>query len=188
MIFYIADCHFGHDNIIRFCDRPFKNADQMDQAMIQNWNSSVTDQDTVFILGDMFFRSKNEEEIVSQLKGKKRLIVGNHDQDWMGKFKLDHYFESIDNFLEIKDEGRHITLCHYPLLSWNHFTDGYLIYGHIHNQTWLDFWPYILARDNMYNAGAEINDYRPVTFDQLKENNERFKRANPEGQTPIFHS
>ena len=86
MIYFTADTHFGHYNVIRFCDRPFASAEEMDEAMIQNWNDRVTGNDTVYILGDMFFRSTNAEEILKRLKGKKRLIVGNHDGSWMTKF------------------------------------------------------------------------------------------------------
>ena len=51
MIYFTADTHFGHYNVIRFCDRPFASAEEMDEAMIQNWNDRVTGNDTVYILG-----------------------------------------------------------------------------------------------------------------------------------------
>ena len=59
MIFFTADTHFGHNNVIRFCNRPFSSAAEMDEVMIRNWNARVTGGDTVYILGDMFFRSTN---------------------------------------------------------------------------------------------------------------------------------
>lgn len=55
MIYFTADTHFGHENVIRFCDRPFSSANEMDEAMIANWNARVRGNDTVYILGDMFF-------------------------------------------------------------------------------------------------------------------------------------
>ena len=82
MIYFTADTHFGHENVIRFCDRPFSSANEMDEAMIANWNARVKGDDTVYVLGDMFFRSTNAETILQRLKGKKRLIVGNHDGSW----------------------------------------------------------------------------------------------------------
>lgn len=120
MIYFTADTHFGHYNVIRFCDRPFASAEEMDEAMIQNWNDRVTGNDTVYILGDMFFRSTNAEGILKRLKGKKRLIVGNHDGSWMTKFDYARYFFSVDKFLETSDGKRSLTLCHYPMLSWKH--------------------------------------------------------------------
>ena len=70
MIYFTADTHFGHENVIRFCDRPFSSANEMDEAMIANWNARVMGNDTVYILGDMFFRSTNAETSLQRLKGK----------------------------------------------------------------------------------------------------------------------
>ena len=131
MIYFTADTHFGHYNVIRFCDRPFASAEEMDKAMIQNWNDRVTGNDTVYILGD--------------------------------------------KFLETSDGKRSLTLCHYPMLSWKHAKRSYMIHGHIHNDTRADFWPLIAARENVLNAGVDINSFKPVTFDELLENNRHFK-------------
>ena len=60
MNFYIGDPHLGHEAIIRLCNRPFADVDEMDDAIISNWNSRVTNGDTVFILGDMMFRNNRE--------------------------------------------------------------------------------------------------------------------------------
>lgn len=118
MIYFTADTHFGHDNVIRFCNRPFSCAAEMDEALIANWNGRVKGNDTVYILGDMFFRSTNFEEILKRLKGRKRLIVGNHDGSWMTKADISRYFASIDKFLETTDGQHALTLCHYPMLTW----------------------------------------------------------------------
>ena len=175
MIYFTADTHFGHENVIRFCDRPFSSANEMDEAMIANWNARVRGNDTVYVLGDMFFRSTNAETILQRLKGKKRLIVGNHDGSWITKFDYARYFVSVDSFLETSDGQHSLTLCHYPLLSWKHARRSYMIHGHIHNDKTADFWPLIAARDNVLNAGVDVNGFCPVTFDELLENNRRFK-------------
>lgn len=175
MIYFTADTHFGHENVIRFCSRPFASAEEMDEVMIENQNSRVRGNDTVYILGDMFFRSVNAEEILNRLKGKKHLIVGNHDGSWMTKLDASQYFVSIDKFLEVSDGQHTMTTCHQPLLSWNHAMRTYMIHGHIHNDTKADFWPLIAACDNILNAGADINGFMPVTFDEMLENNRRFK-------------
>ena len=70
MIYFTADTHFGHENVIRFCSRPYATAAEMDEALIENWNSRVKGNDTVFILGDLLFRSDNAEEILRCLKEK----------------------------------------------------------------------------------------------------------------------
>ena len=91
MIYFTADTHFGHENVIRFCGRPYATDAEMDEALIENWNSRVKGNDTVFILGDLLFRSDNAEEILRCLKGKKRLLIGNHDGSWMTKVDVSRY-------------------------------------------------------------------------------------------------
>ena len=77
MIYFTADTHFGHANIIKMCERPYSNVEAMNEAMIAAWNERVHGNDTVYIIGDMFFRCADPESILKRLKGKKRLIVGN---------------------------------------------------------------------------------------------------------------
>ena len=175
MFFFIADTHFGHKNVLRLCNRPFETIEEMNETIIQNWNSRVKNTDTVCIVGDMFFCCKEPEAILKRLHGKKRLIVGNHDSSWMSKVDYEQYFVSIDDFLQISDGKHSLTLCHYPMMSWKHQMRSYMIYGHIHANTDMDFWPCIKARDNVLNAGVDLNGFQPVTFDELLENNRRFK-------------
>ena len=177
MVYYIADTHFGHENILRLCDRPFDSIEAMNEALITAWNARVTGGDTVYILGDLFYRCADPEPVLRRLKGRKHLIVGNHDASWIGRVDLQKYFVSVDNFLEIHDGVRAITLCHYPLLTWKHKLRTYMIHGHIHRDTASDFFPLLAARERVLNAGVDINGFRPVTFEELAENNRRFKEA-----------
>ncbi len=101
------------------CNRPFDSIEEMDKTLISNWNSKVKGNDTVYIFGDLFYRSENAEEILARLKGKKKLLTGNHDGSWLTKFDADKYFVSIDKFLEISDGQRSLTLCYYPLMFGN---------------------------------------------------------------------
>lgn len=176
MIYFTSDLHLGHENIIKHCDRPFQSADEMDEMLISNWNGCVTNNDTVYILGDLIFRSrKAPEEYLSQLKGKKHLIIGNHDRSWVSKCDLNRYFESVNNLLYISDGQHQITLCHYPMMSWPHAQRCYMVYGHIHNNTNADFWPLIENSEKMLNAGVDVNHFKPVTFDEMVENNKELK-------------
>ena len=82
MIYYIADMHFGHKNVLRFDNRPFPDTENMDEYMIQSWNGRITEDDTVYVLGDAFW--KNEEgsvNIMHRLNGHKHLIKGNPFQE-----------------------------------------------------------------------------------------------------------
>jgi len=175
LFYYIADTHFGHENILKLCERPFSSVREMDEALVAAWNQRVTGNDTVFILGDLFYRCEDPESILQQLKGRKRLIIGNHDTSWMDKVDLKKYFISVDNFLEISDGVRAITLCHYPLLTWKHKLRSFMVHGHIHNDTTSDYFPLIAIRERVLNAGVDINGFRPVTFEELMENNRIFK-------------
>ena len=173
-----VDCGFD----IRLCNRPFATIEEMDETLIRNWNAKVTNGDTVYILGDLLFRSeKPAEEYLKQLKGKKHLIIGNHDRDWVKKCNLKDFFESVNNLHFISDGKRQMTLCHYPMMSWPHMTRCYMVFGHIHGNTDADYWPLIRENDLMLNAGADVNGFAPVTFEEMQENNYRHKAGwNPE--------
>ncbi len=137
MVYFIADTHFGHSNVIRFCNRPFTSVEEMDRILMDNWNSRVRGNDTVYVLGDMFYRCDpgKAEDILQQLKGRKRLIVGNHDHSWMFGIDASRYFEEISLMMEGTDGQHSFVVCHYPLLSWRRQKKMYMIYGHIHNDT-----------------------------------------------------
>ena len=177
MFYFTVDTHFGHENYIRMCGRPFETIEEMNEALIENWNRRVKGNDTICIVGDMFFRCEEPEQILKRLHGKKRLIVGNHDSSWMNRVDIGKYFVSVDDFLQISDGQHSLTLCHYPLLTWKHWSRSYMIHGHIHADTRMDFWFCIKARDNVLNAGVDLNNFQPVTFDELLENNRKFKEA-----------
>lgn len=185
MIYFTADAHFGHANIIKMCERPFPDVETMNESMIAAWNERVRGNDTVYVVGDMFFRCPDPESILKRLKGKKRLIVGNHDSTWMSKVDMGRYFLSVDSFLETSDGAHALTLCHYPMVTWKHTIRSYMIHGHIHADTGADFWPLLRCRENVLNAGVDVNGYRPVTFDELVENNRKFKALHGARGKPV---
>jgi len=119
MLFFIADTHFCHSNIIGHCGRPFQNADEMDRALIDNWNSLVTDRDDIYILGDFMYKGKGKDanRIFSKLKGRKYLIKGNHEKYLNDPEFAPEAFVWIKDYYVLKHEGRKIVLFHYPLLS-----------------------------------------------------------------------
>lgn len=176
MNYFIADTHFGHENIIRMCERPFDNVEQMNQKIIENWNSKIKGNDHVHILGDMFFRCAEPETILRVLKGKKHLIVGNHD-GWAKRQELQKYFESIDNYLEFSDGQNYLVLSHYPMLSYHRASrkNTYMLHGHIHADTDSDFFPLLANRERILNAGVDLNNYTPVTLEELLLNNRGHK-------------
>jgi len=70
-------------------------------------------------------------------------------------------------------------MSHYPMLLWPHMRRTFMVHGHIHDDTSFGFWPMIASNERILNAGADINGYEPVTFDELVENNRRFKSEHP---------
>lgn len=178
MIYFTSDLHLGHKNIIRLCNRPFSSVDEMDRVLIQNWNKKVHKNDSVYILGDLMFRNeKPPEEYLRQLKGKKHLLVGNHDRQWIKTCDLSQFFESVEKLDFVSDGKRQMTLCHYPMMSWPHIQRSYMVFGHIHNNTDADYWPLIAQSERMLNAGVDINGFAPVTFEEMEANNICFKFA-----------
>jgi calcineurin-like phosphoesterase family protein len=184
MIFFTADFHFGHENIIKHCSRPFQSLGLMNGTLIGNWNTTVGSDDTVYILGDLFFgggRSPDEYiQLIQSFNGKKFLTPGNHDSVWMKHIDLSSCFEDVALMMEISYDKKHIlTLCHYPMMSWKDDRDGtgYMIHGHIHNRTDADYFPIICSNPNMLNAGVDVNNFKPVTFEELLKNNQKFKKS-----------
>lgn len=184
MIYYISDLHFGHVNILRYDERPYQTIEEMDREIITKWNKKVTEKDDVYIVGDLSFRTSNEEilKTLGQLKGKLHMIIGNHDY-WANKKNTDRIrerFESIDSLKMISDNGRKVVLCHYPMAEWNGMRKGaYHVYGHIHivkNEAF-DFmktkFPYAV------NACCAINNFTPSTLEELIENNKAFIKSGP---------
>ncbi len=172
MIFYTSDLHLGHANIIKLCNRPFADVNEMNNALIENWNNRVTNNDTVCIVGDLCFRAENPESLIAQLKGRKHLIIGNHGNSWLKKVDSAKYFKSVERMLVFGNGKCKVTLCHYPMMS---FEGDYLIYGHIHNNKNANYWPLLSKMENALNASVEVSEYSPVTFEELIENNLIFR-------------
>lgn len=131
-----SDLHFGHKNIIKYENRPFKNIEEMDNAIINIWNKTVNKNDLVYILGDFsWYKGNKTNEILNQLKGKKILITGNHDENFLKDMEFNkNLFEEIIGYKEMKKNKTKIILCHYPIIDWNGKHHGsFHLYGHVHS-------------------------------------------------------
>ena len=165
-------------NVIRFDNRPFKNVQEMDSTLIDNWNNVVADKDTVYILGDFsWYKEQETIAILDQLKGEKVLIKGNHDRISPA---IRNYFNGMYDYLEVKDNGTKVILSHYPMPFWNgQFRDTVHLYGHIHNShQWnmMESWKKELQQlqdlpARMYNVGVMMKyiNYMPRTLDEIIE-------------------
>lgn len=182
--FYISDLHMGHGNVIKFDNRPFCTVAEMDQALIDNWNSVVTNVDTVYILGDFCWDKEDRWiEILKQLRGNKQLIKGNHDLK-NPSAQLKCMFQDIKDYKEITDNGKHVIMSHYPIPFYkaDYNPKTYMLYGHVHTTIENDFMEhlkkYIYINDQrgnsahqcqMYNVGCMMPwmDYTPRTLDEI---------------------
>lgn len=181
MEYFIADTHFGHENILKLANRPFASVEEMDETIIRNWNARVKKHaDTVYIVGDFIWEEKDPTPYLSKLNGKKVLITGNHDEKWLKKYDVKGYFQETAPYFQNKILGKTVTFCHYPMLEWKDCRKmgskklGWHIHGHIHGKFKSEYAPLFLA-PHALNAGVDVNGFMPVTFDELVKNNEIHK-------------
>lgn len=173
-IWFISDTHFFHDNIISFCGRPFANSELMNECLIENWNSVVKPQDKVYHLGDVAMGCSDKEltRLLQQLNGKKRLIVGNHDN--LKSPAIQNNFEKIKLWNGFWVEGIGFTTVHIPL-PLEALRDGKIcVHGHIHTN--------LLADPHYINVCVEHIGYTPIHIEVIAE---RIKKILNEEHPPI---
>ena len=150
--------HFWHTNVIKYCNRPFESVEQMNDVLIINWNSVVGNDDIVFHLGDFCFcGSTKTREILEQLNGNIVLIKGNHDYN--STLKL---FDEVYQQIHINIEDKSIYLNHFPFASFPE--NSYQLFGHIHSSSGI-------YSKNQYDVGVDNNNYKPISWDKIKEIN-----------------
>lgn len=169
-IWFSSDPHYFHKNIIKYCDRPFESASEMNEKMIRNWNSVVAPQDDVYLLGDFCFSGEEDAVKVAQrLNGNKRIIWGNHDKK-LKRTALKNCFGWSGEYLELKvpDTGMErgeqmIVMCHYPMITWNKAHRGsWMLHGHCHNKLRYPFDAKIL------DVGVDGHNFTPISYAQVK--------------------
>lgn len=173
-VWFTSDLHFWHKNICKYCNRPFETMEEMHEALINNWNSVVKEDDTVFLLGDMGFCGYDKlEPLMSQLNGKKYLIQGNHDSDKI-VFRL-YEANIIEGYYKMHEvtiigdaecPDQHLTLCHFPMIDWPDKERGaWMVHGHQHQL------PETPSCSVMHwDVGVDKNNLKPISFEQLKIN------------------
>ena len=171
MNYYISDLHFGHKNVIRFDNRPFKDVDEMDAELIRLWNSKVSNDDHVYIIGDLCFRNGIQEQwYIRQLKGHKHLIIGNHDSDKrLERYIEENIFESIQYATVLKYKHYIFYLSHYPTLCSNYDIDKPLkertinLCGHTHTDNkFID-----MKLGLIYHCELDAHNCKPVLIDDI---------------------
>lgn len=157
-IYFIADTHFGDDRIRRYENRPFETVAEMDAELIRRWNEMVSNEDTVYVLGD-FGADGYEAEVLSKLNGTKLLVKGNHDGKSNEEYRQSGFMEVYDHPIII--DG--FWILSHDLLYVNENMPYANLFGHVHNS------PIIKdCSKQHYCVSAERIDYSPISFEKIK--------------------
>ena len=167
--FITSDIHFDHDNIIKYCNRPFKNGKQMTDEIVRKWNAMIGPDDEVWFLGDLSFaKIERTKSIFASLQGRIHLVRGNHDSD---KVCEQLPWASVQDYKELRLNGNMYIMCHYPLEVWNRGHHGsFMLHGHSHGS---------LQRTipHRIDVGVDLHpEYKPFTMEEI---DRRLKASGP---------
>lgn len=178
MIYFTSDLHFGHAAVIGYTKRPFKDVNEMNEALIANWNKYVRPEDTIYVLGDLALCPFKEfEPIAKRLNGTKILVKGNHDHYKDGQYNRLGF--TVFHEIKMKISGKIVRLSHYPYaLPWYkrlfafkselRFMDRrppeikgeFLLHGHTHMKD--------KKIGNRIHVGIDAWNYRPVKITEIE--------------------
>jgi calcineurin-like phosphoesterase family protein len=167
MIYFTADLHFRHFNIIRHCNRPFATVEEMDETLTRNWNATVKPEDEVYVLGDLTMAPAPEaHRILTSLNGTKYFLRGNHDRFLKQFTPYEKDFVWIKDYFLLRHDGRAYVLCHYPFAEWDGFHRGAIhLYGHIHTNR--ESAARLDTNALSFNVGVDCTDFRPVSIEEI---------------------
>lgn len=180
-IWFSSDYHLDHSNVIRYCDRPFDNVEEMNAEIVKRHNEVVDKDDIVFMVGDIAFNDKILYELVPKMNGYRILVSGNHDQTFQRRSKAakfvhkyveDGIFMHVTNGLSWKlFNGTTVLIDHFPYYGDHENREerypelrprdegGWLLHGHVH-----ELWK---QKDRMINVGVDQWDFYPVSEDTI---------------------
>lgn len=177
MIYFTADHHFGHENIIKYCKRPFNSLEEMDNEMIERWNSVVGHSDTVYHLGDFTLGNRSTaREYFKRLNGSINVIPGGHDSRWCETniFRRVFVFPPIHS-VQTGSLG-YIVMCHYPMYTWERSHYGSIhLHGHCHGTIGTASWsgdvqlPPNQKNGIRIDVGVDCHDFYPISMNRIKE-------------------
>ena len=171
-----ADTHFGHKNSVKY--RPFDTVEDMDASIISNWNTTVSQKDVVYILGDFVWGGYAKvKSYLKQLNGNIYIIKGNHDNinhlnraftEVQGK-------DRVFRYLDRKIDGQHVFMSHFAMLTWDKSHYGsYCACGHSHGrlpQIRPDYIPSVVGMGGgsalICDVGVDVWNYTPVSFEEF---------------------
>ena len=190
-LFFASDYHFRHANIIKYCNRPFNSVDEMNEALVANWNSVVTDADTVYFIGDLSMSFNAGKEFAPRLNGKKIIILGNHDEAFPKKSDPTRKLRQPGRYLQIgfsevhlqlflpltlNGKNYNVQLCHFPFIPPAEENPN------PHDLRYLDFRPedkgqilfhghvhqHYLKKGRQINFSCDVWNFTPVSIPQIE--------------------
>ena len=171
MYWFTSDCHFGHKNVLRLCNRPFNSIQHMEEEIIKKWNKKVNPNDVVYMLGDITwgYDSKEVKNILDKMNGIKYLIIGNHDK--IGPHQLSNCWAEIVPYKRIIIDNKIIILSHYPMLEWDGaYHKSIHLHGHTHGLLDLKEYTKLTKHGNIncMDVGMDTNNYEPYSWEDIK--------------------
>jgi calcineurin-like phosphoesterase family protein len=196
VIYFTSDPHYWHQNVIKYCNRPYASVEEMNEDMILKWNSIVRPEDEIYVLGDFSMAFRPVELYTNRLMGTKYLVPGNHDfchsyhkksrnkenqKIWIQKYR-DYGWDVIPEQTVLELNGKAIfNLCHHPYQdydpndkghddkyrNWRPLDDGrILLCGHIHEK-WTT--RRSIKGSLMINVGVDVHNFTPISVDRVME-------------------
>lgn len=158
-----SDLHFYHKNVIGFCNRPYDSVEEMNEGIINNFNSVIKPEDKLILLGDLAFTSPlKAKKLIDRINGKKFLVVGNHDSRLVKNEDFRNSFECIYDYLEETVSGHKVCMFHFPILNWNRKGYGSIhLFGHQHGDE-VD-----LGNGRYKDVGVDTNNMMPYNLIDL---------------------
>lgn len=172
--FVLSDTHFGNENIIKYCNRPFTNAEHQTAQFVANWNGKISQEDEVIVCGDFIMGNiGNIPAIMPHLNGHITLVRGNHDT----QAKLDLYKDVYADRVTVKDihyityKGLFFVFCHFPIIHPEFLdmirsdnSEIVFVHGHVHDKT-----PFYTPETNSFNVSVDVISFTPVALEALYE-------------------
>jgi calcineurin-like phosphoesterase family protein len=163
MIWFTSDHHFGHSNIINFCNRPYSDVIQMEKDLVTRFNSVVQPGDVVYFIGDIVW-DKKSMDVLPALHGVHRFVLGGHDLRFFTEKSPNQCPPGVRKYeiWEVNAEGQPIVLCHFPLREWNGSYHGvWHLHGHCHGRAFEP--PHCL------DVSVDAWEFYPVSLTQIRE-------------------
>lgn len=151
MIYFTSDTHFNQQRTLELSRRPFDSVEHMNNILVQNWNNTVKQEDTVYHLGDF-----GDITYRDHLNGRIRLLIGNYELKDYTYSELNEYFDIIEEPTEAVIGGHTFHLVHEPV---NQHPHKFNLFGPIHKLQ--------MVKKNGLNVGVDCHNFKPISLEEV---------------------